>query len=70
MSVEKAGMSGGSETRGKEESRKECSGMSDATEAGGRSGATDLVTERSLVASESSFREMGKRKVRLYRPEG
>ena len=48
-------MSGDSETRGKEESRREQSVMSDATER------LRGLTERSLVALESSFRGWGRR---------
>lgn len=52
-------MSGDSETRGKEESRRERSVMSDARERLGG------LTARSLVALESSFRGLGKKRVRL-----
>lgn len=56
----KAGMSGDSETRGKEESRRDWSVMSEKL---GK--IRSVGFERLPVASESSFRGMGKRKVRL-----
>lgn len=53
-------MSGDSETRGKEESRRDWSVMSEKL---GK--IRSVGFERLPVASESSFRGMGKRKVRL-----